>query len=823
VALKMILDGRFASRQDLQRFEDEAEVVAGLDHPNIVPILEVGQHEGLHYFSMPLLTGGSLAAARPRPAADPRAVARLVAEVAAAVHHAHERGILHRDLKPANILLDAEGRPHVTDFGLAKRVRDGRGLTETGAILGSPGYMAPEQASGDPAAVTTASDVYGLGAILYALLTGRAPFEGSSVQETIARLTEQPPEPPSRINRLVPRALDQVCLMCLEKDPARRYASARALAADLRRWLDGAAVLAQPEPLAERTRRWMRRRRTAVAAGSAALLVAVVGLVLVLAVQARANRELAAANARERVRFDLAMEAIRSFHTGVSEDLLLREPQFRGLRTRLLRGAREFFGKLEALLRDQTDGRSRRALARAYGELAALTDKIGSKTEALDLYRRELALRRDLARDPRAEEDARAEVGRCLLALGTLQFQTGHPDAAMTSYREAHALLEGASRLAGRPAPDSRADLAACDHRVGDLLAATGRPEEALGWYREGRSRLEALARDRPAVVEFRVGVAESDVAIGTLFWRIGRPAEAVDAFARARGVFEALARDHPDATEIRNRLAQCYNAISFPLQALGKADGALESLEAARTILESLVRENPAVTEFRRQLASSLTQIGMLMSDTGRSAEALAPYEEARAILDALAHANPDVAEIGNERARCHLLIGHALGAIGKPAEALTSSERARALREALVEANPSVTAYRSDLAVTIAFIGILKRDAGRFSEATTHWRQAIALLDGLPSRTPEEHYNLACDHALLAGVAGLPGSGVPADEGRGEADRAMAELRRAAATGFRMLTLMAFDHDLDPLRSRSDFQVLMMDLAFPDDPFDR
>src|SRR5262249_31613917 len=222
-------------------------------------------------------------------------------------------------------------------------------------------------------------------------------------------------------------------------------------------------------------------------------------------------------------------------------------------------------------------------------------------------------------------------------------------------------------------------------------------------------------------------------------------------------------------------------------------------------------------------QLASSQTQIGILMSDTGRPAEALAPYEEARAILEAIAHAHPDVAEIGNELARCHSQIGNALWAIGKPAEALASSERARALREALVEANPSVTGYRSDLAVTLAFIGFLKRDAGQFSEAATPLREAIALLDGLPSRTPEDHYNLACEHSLLAGIAGLPGSGITAHEGRAEADRAMAELRRAAATGFRMLSLMAFDHDLDPLRSRSDFQMLMMDLALPDDPFAR
>jgi eukaryotic-like serine/threonine-protein kinase len=551
VALKMILDGRFASSLDVLRFENETEIVAALEHPNIVPILEVGQFQGLPYFSMPLLTGGSPVGSRPPGAGDLRPVARLVAEVAAAVHHAHQRGILHRDLKPANILLDEAGRPHITDFGLAKRVRDGRGLTETGAILGSPGYMSPEQASGDPAAITTASDVYGLGAILYALLTGRAPFEGSPMAETIARLNEERPDPPSRINPVVPRPLDQICLKCLEKAPARRYSTALALAEDLLRWLAGEAVSARPEPLTERTRRWMRRRRTAVTAAAVATLMALIGLAGVLAVQVRANRDLTAANASERAQFDLAMEAIKSFHTGVSEDLLLKEPHFQGLRARLLYGAREFFGKLEALLKDKKDRRSRRAMGQAYDELAALTDKIGSKSEAMELYRRGLALRRDLASDAPADAVARAEIGRSLLAVGTLQYQTGRADLAMAAYEEAGDLLGRANHPA-IPGRDFREDLATCDHRIGDLLAATGRTAEALTWYREGRSLRLAMDRDRPAATRIRTGVAESDVAIGILLWKSGRPAEAVASFQTARILFEALAREHPTATEFR-------------------------------------------------------------------------------------------------------------------------------------------------------------------------------------------------------------------------------------------------------------------------------
>jgi tetratricopeptide (TPR) repeat protein len=823
VALKMILDGRFASERDLLRFANEAEIVAALEHPNIVPVLEVGQHEGLHYFSMPLLTGGSLATYQPDPASDLPAAARLVAEVAAAVHHAHERGILHRDLKPANILLDNEGRPHVSDFGLGKRVRDGRGLTQSGAIVGSPGYMAPEQATGDAAAVTTASDVYGLGAILYALLTGRAPFEGNSVHETIARLLEQPPEPPSRINPLVPRSLDQVCLLCLEKDPARRYSTAHALAADLRRWLAGEPVLARPEPLAERTLRWVRRRRTALAAAAAALLFIIAGLAVVLAVQAKANRDLAAANLRERARFDIAMQAIRSFYTGVSDDRLLKDPKFEELRNKLLRGAREFIGRLEAQLEGQTDRRSRRAMAQAYNELAELTDRIGSKTDALELYRGELALRRELALEVPPDAEARVDVARCFLALGHLEYQTGHARDAVLSYMEADILLADINRP-GEPARDLRADLATCGRRLGDALAATGFFARALISYEKGRSLCKALIRERPAVTEYRSSLAETDLAIGNLLWKTGKPAEAVATFEMARAAFEALAREHPTASEYRRGLAHCYNAISYPRHAMGKTEEALKSLEAARAILERLVRENPAVTEIRQQLALSESQIGILLSDTGRHVEALVRYERARASLEALYQANPAVNEIANDLARAYSQIGQTLGAIGKPDEALASLRKARKLREVLTaDDQVLVTEYRSNLAVTLGNIGALEKGTGRFIEATATYRKAIAILEDLRPPTSEDFYNLACYHSGLAGISLTPGSGVTAAEGRAESDRAMDDLYRAAAGGFRMLSLMSIDRDLDPLRSRPDFQVLMMDLAFPNDAFAR
>jgi tRNA A-37 threonylcarbamoyl transferase component Bud32 len=259
VALKMVLAGAHARPEDLLRFLAEAEAVAQLQHPHIVQIYEASQHAGLPFFALEFLEGGSLAQklqGSPLPAQE---AAQLVERLARAMQAAHERGIIHRDLKPANVLLDQAGRPKITDFGLAKRVDAGTGLTRTGAIMGTPSYMAPEQAAGQGKEVGVAGDVYALGAILYELLTGRPPFKAATPLETVRQVLEEEPVSPRRLQPGLARDLETICLTCLHKEPGRRYPSALALAEDLRRYRQGEPITARPVGSVGRFARWCRR------------------------------------------------------------------------------------------------------------------------------------------------------------------------------------------------------------------------------------------------------------------------------------------------------------------------------------------------------------------------------------------------------------------------------------------------------------------------------------------------------------------------------------------------------------------------------------
>jgi len=275
VALKMILSGEFASEREMERFRREAEAAANLQHPNIVAIHEIGQRDGQHYFSMDYVDGQNLnALVRDNPL-PPQRAAQYLKTIAEAIHFAHQRGTLHRDLKPQNVLIDSNDQPRITDFGLAKVVGQASGLTESGAIMGSPSYMPPEQASGRLDRIGPHSDVYSLGAILYELLTGRPPFQAATAMATLRQVVDDEPAPPRKLNPNVPADLETICLKCLEKLPQQRYANARDLAEDLGRFLNHDPILARPASASRKVEQWVKRHPM-VLSGVAALALLVV-------------------------------------------------------------------------------------------------------------------------------------------------------------------------------------------------------------------------------------------------------------------------------------------------------------------------------------------------------------------------------------------------------------------------------------------------------------------------------------------------------------------------------------------------------------------
>jgi len=444
VALKMIRAGGFASETDLLRFENEAEAVAQLDHPHIVPIYEVGRHRGLHYFCMKLIAGSSLDKRLADFAAQPRAAARCVATVARAIHHAHQRGILHRDLKPANILLDEHDVPHVADFGLAKRIEATGDVTQSGVPMGTPSYMSPEQATGARGTLSTATDVYGLGTILYALLAGRAPFAGTTLVETLIQVRNCSPDPPSQHNKQVPRDLEIICLKCLEKEPSRRYPSAMAIAEDVERWLDGIPILARPVGPMRRAAMWCLRNKALAALAALLMLALLGGLAGVTWKWRAANHERAKAEALNELLTQRLLAQASPELDPLAKNLTVRElldragsqlggwldgqPELEAKIRETIGGAYLSLGEYDRAethlraaiqLDTQLHGPEDRDTLRATNLLASLLDQTGRAALALPLLRRNLNdCRHQLGRDDPITLDAAERLGTLLWHLG---------------------------------------------------------------------------------------------------------------------------------------------------------------------------------------------------------------------------------------------------------------------------------------------------------------------------------------------------------------------------------------------------------------------
>jgi tetratricopeptide (TPR) repeat protein len=579
VAVKLLRAGVLAGAEEVRRFRAEAAAAAALDHPRIVPIYEIGEHEGQQYFSMRLVEGPDLATLTRSGPLPARRAAELVAAVADAVQHAHGRGLLHRDLKPSNVLLDAAGEPQVIDFGFAQRLDGAAGFTLSGQVLGTPGYLAPEQAAGRRD-LTVACDVYGLGALLYHLLTGRPPFVGDSPARILQQTVEAEPLPPRLLNPAVPRDLDTITLKALAKEPAARYATARDLAEDLRRHLRGEPIRARPANPAERAARWARRHPVpaALSAIIALLLVAVAGITfranLHLDRQRRQAEEvkrflsdlLAAPDptrdGREvRVADLLARSARRAATELTNQPLVLAEVHstlgFTYYQLSLYAEAEPLLRSALALFTRQL-GPSHPRTAVAHTRLGSLLVWDGRPSEGVAEQERAVAILR--RHGPRV----RAELADALAELGSARGVLGESERAIRALEEAAALC----RQIGPAADQTLASV------LGDLSTAHG----MLGHREQSMAYNDAAIALNRRLPDGQVNLATALSNQADWFLRLDQFDRALAAAAESLAIREALFGTNASPLAFAHaRLAQIHLGASNVTAALEHSRRALD------------------------------------------------------------------------------------------------------------------------------------------------------------------------------------------------------------------------------------------------------
>jgi tetratricopeptide (TPR) repeat protein len=746
VALKMVLAGPLASPDDVQRLRREAEAAAQLDHPNIVPIYEVGEHDGLPYFSMKLVEGGSLDQHAARFRHDGRAAARLLAQVARAVHYAHQRGLLHRDLKPANVLLDGQDQPHITDFGLAKRVQGDSRLTRSGAVVGTPSYMAPEQAAGQQG-ISTAADVYALGAILYELLTGRAPFRADNPLETLFDVVHRPPPPPRALDPGVDPDLETICLKCLEKEPGRRYASALALADDLERWLHGEPIQARRNPRWLRLAKWARRKPALAALALVSLLAALVvagggawftwrlkqehGLKEEQRQYADEERE-QAERQRQRAEANLrqALRAVNQFYTQVSEGRLLGQPGMKPARHELLQAALEFYRQL---VQEQSDDPEvRLELGKACLRLAQITIEVSPGQEAVDIARQGTQTLEELATAFPQSAEYRGAWVRGLIELGNYHVQRKQLAPAGKAFGVA---VREAEQLAG-------ADPENLDHRRnwavglayrGLVYAAVRKWAEAEADLLQALRLAEHLSRADPQSPKNQDVLGLSHSGLGNLHLALGRTAAAQEHLEKALALREHLARHVRTNPSYGIRLAGTQRELSQVYRRTGQGARAQEVIDEAVAFWDRTCNDHPEVIAYQLYLAGCYLEQGKQHRAAGRGELAVAAYRRVIALGEQLVRADPDRPLHPEILAEGHQELGTALSALGRTAEAEEAFQKALDIVRPLVRDQPDIPELALVLAGTACQRGHLLKNTGRAEAALAWYTEAIAALEGL------------------------------------------------------------------------------------------
>jgi serine/threonine protein kinase len=774
VALKMILSGEHADERDLARFKIEAESIAQLQHPNIVQVYEVGEENGRPFFSLEYVDGGSLQKlihGEPQP---PRQAAEMARQLAAGMACAHEQGVVHRDLKPANILLTREGTPKITDFGLAKRLEEESGQTHSGTILGTPSYMAPEQAEGKIHEVGPLSDIYGLGAILYELLTGRPPFKGSSVLDTLEQVRKREPVAPTQLQPKVPRDLETICLKCLQKDPRKRYASAADLAEDLLRFRNNEPIRARPVPFYERAWRWCRRNPK-VALLSAGMVVFLIGWAIsatVLKLEADENARIA------RVNEDLAREKKREADENARQARVNEKKALQNAEAAIRRviGLGEYL-QVQFRRREKDFGPKGRAL----------------RDELLDKLHNDLI---GMARDIERTKVSSFTVASALQQLGDLLRHLGRGQEALTQFQKAYNITKAVA--AERPKDEkAQANLAAMVNFLGDMARELNGDAAA-----DVACHLKALAIHEQLLAHWQVGYfhsrtqlqifeAQDQCRIGQLELELGHPHKAREYFQKCFALRLAWIKREPRNASAQSYMAEVCLGLGSATWRLGDAGAADKNCAEAARITEALLQTNPNNLGFQADLADIYETWGDAQLGLGRKDDAQKSYAKAlKASQAALAKGTEDYAYRRTLLAQAH----ERLAAVAtEPSEAADHYQAELPIRKELLDSDPSNLTVQAAYLLTLAHCGQVA--------------EAAAGADQLGKQVPLLLQKARC-YAACAVASMQPG------QAKDYRDKALDALRGAAAAGFRDPAALRSDPNLVPVRREPAFSALLATL---------
>ena len=735
VALKQIKNEYAGDTQSRARFLVEAEITGGLEHPGIVPVYGLGTYDdGRPFYAMRFIRGDSLKGAIARfhadqathdePGARTLALQKLLRrflDVCNAISYAHSRGVLHRDLKPGNIMLGDYGETLVVDWGLAKAV--GRQIepaaptgaepalrpesgsdvqpTVMGSRLGTPAYMPPEQAAGRIEELGAPSDVYSLGATLYVLLTGQAPFTEPDLPELLRKVERGEFPRPRQGQPWIDRALEAICLKAMSLQPRDRYPTPQALAEDIEHWLADEPVTARRDTFWARYWRWVRKHRTLSTSAAAVVLLSAAGLGIGLQRERQSATRIAAERTEAERRLDQVMTSYEEYFTGFNQEVLLGRKLPSDLLESLLAKPRTFYERLTAELaaKSNPSGKERALLARGRYSLGRILATLGHHAESEHENEEAIRIYDSLVRD--------------------------HPDV-----------------------PEYQDFLADSCNTLGTVLKATGRRGEAAESYSKAIAVRERLVSDHPGVPNYQHGLATGYNNLGLVLASAGRPMDAEEALGKAIGARERLVKDHPDVPEYQSDLAGSYVNLGIVMADTDRRGEAEMAFGKAAAALERLVEDHPGVPGYRNFLAAGYNNLGRVFADSGRSREAEEAYRKSSANREQLVANHPGVPSYQHELARGYNNLGLLLVAIGRHREAEAALNRAVEIRERLVAEHPSVPDYQHSLAFDYCNLGDVFAATGRLKQAEDAYGKDILALERLLNADPGvlDYQSLLC-----------------------------------------------------------------------------